>query len=187
MSGFHARALEGRTPRSSCDAEASSPDRAVDRVGAAASSLCATHCALSSLLPAAFGMLGLGFLLSEEVEWGLTAVALTLGSWALVSSWRKTRSLRIAALLAMGINPVWLGIMIAVNLQTSFLTPPFGFSLFYLRGVTPDEVPTSALYRGAIPFIAIQLLMLGMLAAVMMKRVVIVIAADGGGSAGGGG
>ena len=68
------------------------------------------------------------------------------------------------ALLALGVDPVWLGIMIAVNLQTSFLTPPFGFSLFYLRGVTPDGVPTTAIYRGVIPFIAIQLLMLGILA-----------------------
>ncbi len=67
-------------------------------------------------------------------------------------------------LLAMGIDPVWLGVMIAINLQTSFLTPPFGFSLFYLRGVTPESVPTSALYRGVIPFIGIQLLMLGLLA-----------------------
>ena len=67
-------------------------------------------------------------------------------------------------LLAMGINPVWLGVMIAVNLQTSFLTPPFGFSLFYLRGVTPGSVPTSAMYRGVMPFIAIQLLMLALLA-----------------------
>ncbi len=66
-------------------------------------------------------------------------------------------------LLAMGINPVWLGVMIAINLQTSFLTPPFGFSLFYLRGVTPAEIETSAIYRGVIPFIAIQLLMLGLL------------------------
>jgi tripartite ATP-independent transporter DctM subunit len=66
-------------------------------------------------------------------------------------------------LLAMGIDPVWLGVMIAINLQTSFLTPPFGFSLFYLRGVAPPEIATSAIYRGVIPFIAIQLLMLGML------------------------
>jgi len=66
-------------------------------------------------------------------------------------------------LLAMGIDPVWLGIMIAINLQTSFLTPPFGFSLFYLRGVTPPEVATSAIYRGVIPFIMIQVLMLGLL------------------------
>ncbi len=67
-------------------------------------------------------------------------------------------------LLAMGVNPVWLGVMIAVNLQTSFLTPPFGFSLFYLRGVTPDSVPTIAIYKGVLPFIAIQLLMLALLA-----------------------
>ncbi len=66
-------------------------------------------------------------------------------------------------LLAMGIDPVWLGIMIAINLQTSFLTPPFGFALFYLRGVAPDSVSTGALYRGVIPFIIIQLIMLGML------------------------
>ena len=67
-------------------------------------------------------------------------------------------------LLAMGLDPVWLGIMIAINLQTSFLTPPFGFALFYLRGVAPPGLPTSALYRGVIPFIFIQLLVLGMLA-----------------------
>ncbi len=63
-------------------------------------------------------------------------------------------------LLAMGIDPVWLGVMIAINLQTSFLTPPFGFSLFYLRGVAPPEIVTSSIYKGVIPFIAIQLLML---------------------------
>jgi tripartite ATP-independent transporter DctM subunit len=59
-----------------------------------------------------------------------------------------------AALL--GIDPVWLGILLALNLQTSFLTPPFGFSLFYLRGVTPKEIPTTMIYRGVIPFIVIQ-------------------------------
>ncbi|SFM44291.1 TRAP transporter, DctM subunit [Halopseudomonas yangmingensis] len=63
-------------------------------------------------------------------------------------------------LLMMGLDPIWLGVMIALNLQTSFLTPPFGFSLFYLRGVTPPSVPTSAIYRGVLPFIAIQILML---------------------------
>lgn len=68
------------------------------------------------------------------------------------------------ALLAMGIDPVWFGILLAVNLQTSFLTPPFGFALFYLRGVTPPEVPTSDIYKGVIPFIALQLLLLFMLA-----------------------
>ena len=63
-------------------------------------------------------------------------------------------------LLMMGLDPIWLGVMIALNLQTSFLTPPFGFALFYLRGVTPPSVPTSAIYRGVLPFILIQLLML---------------------------
>jgi len=67
-------------------------------------------------------------------------------------------------LLAMDINPVWLGVMIAMNLQTSFLTPPFGFSLFYLRGVAPDSVVTTDIYRGVLPFVLIQVLMLGILA-----------------------
>ncbi len=67
-------------------------------------------------------------------------------------------------LLAMGIDPVWLGIMIAINLQTSFLTPPFGFALFYLRGVAPAQVQTSAMYRGVIPFVVLQLLLLLLLA-----------------------
>lgn len=60
-------------------------------------------------------------------------------------------------LLMMGVDPIWLGIMIAINLQTAFLTPPFGFALFYLRGVAPPELKTSDLYKGTIPFIAIQL------------------------------
>lgn len=63
-------------------------------------------------------------------------------------------------LLAMGLDPVWLGVMIALNLQTSFLTPPFGFSLFYLRGVAPPEISTPQIYRGVVPFIAIQVLLL---------------------------
>ena len=63
-------------------------------------------------------------------------------------------------LLSMGLDPVWLGIMIAINLQTSFLTPPFGFALFYLRGVAPDSVRTSEMYRGVMPFIAIQLFLM---------------------------
>jgi tripartite ATP-independent transporter DctM subunit len=67
-------------------------------------------------------------------------------------------------LMAMGLDPLWLGVMIALNLQTSFLTPPFGFSLFYLRGVCPETVPTSAIYRGVIPFIAIQISVLLLLA-----------------------
>jgi len=60
----------------------------------------------------------------------------------------------------LGIDLVWLGIVLAVNLQTSFLTPPFGFSLFYLRGVTPPEIPTGRIYRGAVPFIVLQLIVL---------------------------
>jgi tripartite ATP-independent transporter DctM subunit len=67
-------------------------------------------------------------------------------------------------LLAMGIDPVWLGIMIAINLQTSFLTPPFGFALFYLRGVAPASVTTGDIYRGVMPFVAIQLIALALLA-----------------------
>jgi len=63
-------------------------------------------------------------------------------------------------ILAMNIDPIWLGIMIAINLQTSFLTPPFGFALFYLRGVAPESVKTSQIYVGVMPFIFIQLLML---------------------------
>ena len=59
-----------------------------------------------------------------------------------------------------GDDMVWFGVMIAMNLQTSFLTPPFGFSLFYLRGVAPKEIPTSAIYRGVVPFILIQLICL---------------------------
>jgi len=63
-------------------------------------------------------------------------------------------------LLTMGMDPVWLGVMIAVNLQTSFLTPPFGFALFYLRGVAPESLRTGDIYRGVIPFILIQLVAL---------------------------
>jgi TRAP-type mannitol/chloroaromatic compound transport system permease large subunit len=58
----------------------------------------------------------------------------------------------------LGIDLTWLGVLLAMNMQTSFLTPPFGFSLFYLRGVTPPEIPTTAIYRGVIPFIVIQVL-----------------------------
>ncbi|MEO0423626.1 MAG: TRAP transporter large permease subunit [Pseudomonadota bacterium] len=67
-------------------------------------------------------------------------------------------------LLAMGVDPVWLGVMIALNLQTSFLTPPFGFALFYLRGVAPASVQTEQIYRGVLPFVMLQLLLLGILA-----------------------
>jgi tripartite ATP-independent transporter DctM subunit len=67
-------------------------------------------------------------------------------------------------LLGMGLDPIWLGIMIAINLQTSFLTPPFGFSLFYLRSVAPAEIKTSDIYRGAVPFVILQLCLLCVLA-----------------------
>jgi tripartite ATP-independent transporter DctM subunit len=62
----------------------------------------------------------------------------------------------------MGVDLLWVGILIALNLQTSFLTPPFGFSLFYLKGVAPPQVSTAQIYRGIIPFIAIQLVCLVM-------------------------
>ena len=66
-------------------------------------------------------------------------------------------------LLLLGIDPVWLGVMIGVNLQTSFLTPPFGFSLFYLRGVAPNSVTTMMIYRGAVPFVGLQILAIAIL------------------------
>lgn len=68
-------------------------------------------------------------------------------------------------LLMMGVEPVWLGVIVAVNLQTSFLTPPFGFALFYLRGVAPDSVSTLDIYKGAIPFVGLQLVIIGLLVA----------------------
>lgn len=67
-------------------------------------------------------------------------------------------------LFLLGVDPVWLGVMMAVNLQTSFLTPPFGFALFYLRGVAPPGLTTTDLYRGVMPFIALQLLLLVLMA-----------------------
>jgi tripartite ATP-independent transporter DctM subunit len=70
--------------------------------------------------------------------------------------------LLVPAARLLGVDLVWLGVLLAINLQTSFLTPPFGFSLFYLRGVAPPEVRTADIYRGAVPFIVIQLLVLGL-------------------------
>ena len=67
-------------------------------------------------------------------------------------------------LLLLGLDPVWLGVMIGMNLQTSFLTPPFGLSLFYLRGVAPPAVTTMHIYRGVVPFVVMQLFMLVILA-----------------------
>ena len=67
-------------------------------------------------------------------------------------------------LLVMGLDPVWIGVMIAVNLQTSFLTPPFGFALFYLRGIAPPEISTKTIYMGVLPFVIMQIAMLVLLA-----------------------
>jgi TRAP-type mannitol/chloroaromatic compound transport system permease large subunit len=66
-------------------------------------------------------------------------------------------------LLMLGLDPVWVGVMVGVNLQTSFLTPPFGFSLFYLRGVAPASVSTGQIYKGAIPFVALQIVAIALL------------------------
>jgi len=60
------------------------------------------------------------------------------------------------------IDMLWVGILMAINLQTSFLTPPFGFSLFYLKGVAPPEITTQHLYKGIVPFIIIQILMMAL-------------------------
>jgi tripartite ATP-independent transporter DctM subunit len=65
----------------------------------------------------------------------------------------------------LGIDPVWFGIMIGMNMQTSFLTPPFGFALFYLRSVAPKAIATADIYRGIVPFVGVQLLALGLVVA----------------------
>jgi TRAP-type mannitol/chloroaromatic compound transport system permease large subunit len=66
-------------------------------------------------------------------------------------------------LLTLGVDPIWLGVAVGMTLQTSFLTPPFGFSLFYLRGVAPSRVTTMMIYRGVVPFVMLQLLAIGIL------------------------
>jgi TRAP-type mannitol/chloroaromatic compound transport system permease large subunit len=66
----------------------------------------------------------------------------------------------VPAARLLGIDLVWFGVMLGMNLQTSFLTPPFGFALFYLRGVAPPEVKTSEIYRSVVPFVLIQLVAL---------------------------
>jgi TRAP-type mannitol/chloroaromatic compound transport system permease large subunit len=71
--------------------------------------------------------------------------------------------LLIPPLILMGHDPIWLAVLIAVNLQTSFLTPPFGFSLFYLRGVAPNNVSTGQIYKGAIPFVLLQIVAIALL------------------------
>ena len=76
----------------------------------------------------------------------------------------------VPAASVLGIDLVWFGVMIGMNLQTSFLTPPFGFALFYLRGVAPPELTTSQIYKGAIPFIVIQLI--GLLLIILFPELV---------------
>ena len=71
----------------------------------------------------------------------------------------------LALSLLKTVDPLWFGVLVAVNLQTSYLTPPFGFSLFYLRKVAPPSVATSDIYLGAVPFVILQLLVLGLLIA----------------------
>lgn len=66
-------------------------------------------------------------------------------------------------IIAMGIDPVWLGVMVGINLQTAFLTPPVGFALFYMRAVAPASITTGAIYRGIIPFVGLQVVALGLL------------------------
>jgi TRAP-type mannitol/chloroaromatic compound transport system permease large subunit len=63
----------------------------------------------------------------------------------------------------MDVDLVWFGVMVGMNLQTSFLTPPFGFALFYLRGVTPEGIKTTDIYKGVVPFIIIQIIGLALL------------------------
>jgi TRAP-type mannitol/chloroaromatic compound transport system permease large subunit len=65
----------------------------------------------------------------------------------------------------LGIDLVWFGVLLSVNMQTSFMHPPFGFSLFYLRSVAPREVKTTDIYRGAIPFVIIQIIMVALIIA----------------------
>ena len=69
-------------------------------------------------------------------------------------------------LIILGFDPVWLAILMALNLQTSFLTPPFGFALFYLRGAAPPSIKTMQIWQGAIPFIMLQLILIGLVAAI---------------------
>jgi len=69
------------------------------------------------------------------------------------------------AAAALGIDPIWFGVLLAINMQTSFMHPPFGFALFYLRSVAPPAVKTTDIYWGAVPFVLIQLLMVGLVLA----------------------
>ena len=81
--------------------------------------------------------------------------------------------LLVPAARLLGIDLVWFGVMVGMNLQTSFLTPPFGFALFYLRGVAPKEIRTTQIYRGALPFFVIQLI--GLLLIIFFPEIVTVL------------
>jgi tripartite ATP-independent transporter DctM subunit len=130
----------------------------------------------ASLFSLVFRTLG-GELLIEELLHGLpggrfAAVLATMATMFVLGFFLDTFEiifivvpLTAPALLMLEIDPIWLGVMIGVNLQTSFLTPPFGFALFYLRGVAPASVPTAAIWRGAIPFVALQVAALATLCA----------------------
>ena len=103
---------------------------------------------------------------AEGLIWGLMAIGVYISYKILdiadltVDGSICTGACVCAVLLALGVDPIWLGVMVGVNLQTSFLTPPFGFALFYLRGVAPPRVSTGMIYRGIIPFVLIQILAL---------------------------
>ena len=71
--------------------------------------------------------------------------------------------------ISLGINPIYFAILIAMNLQTSFLTPPFGFSLFFLRSVAPPQIKTSSIYKGVVPFIIVQLIVLAFFCYFLMR------------------
>jgi tripartite ATP-independent transporter DctM subunit len=128
----------------------------------------------ASIFSLVFRTMG-GELLIEEVLHGLPggrvgAMLAAMGLMFLLGFFLDTFEivfivvpLTAPALLMLDIDPIWLGVMIGVNLQTSFLTPPFGFALFYLRGVAPGSVTTGDVYRGSIPFVALQVLALGAL------------------------
>jgi TRAP-type mannitol/chloroaromatic compound transport system permease large subunit len=128
----------------------------------------------ASIFSLVFRTMG-GELLIEEVLHGLPggrvgAVLAAMGLMFVLGFFLDTFEivfivvpLTAPAMLMLDIDPIWLGVMIGVNLQTSFLTPPFGFALFYLRGVAPGSVTTADIYRGSIPFVALQVLALGVL------------------------
>ncbi len=117
--------------------------------------------ALLSLASAVTGAEGLGESMQAQAAAGLIVVMLVMFVLGFFLDFLEivlvVVPLVAPPLLALGVDPVWLGVMMAINLQTSFLTPPFGFALFYLRGVAPPQVRTTQIYRGAAPFVGIQI------------------------------